>query len=524
MSDKRLVIRGVAFNWLGRGCGFVIAFVVTPILIHRLGDEAYGLWSMVMALTSYYALADLGLRGAAVKHIAQYDAQHDHDSVSSVVVTSLAVYGFMALVVVLVVAGAAVVFPAVVHNEIIDDASLGWVVLLTGLGVALTLIGQVFDASLAAAKRFDRSNMVAVSMQILMATLMVVTVTRGWGILRMAMVTLAVTALNQATICVVASRTLRYVNLSPRRFQWSTARTLFRFAILNFVQGVGRRAAKSAGTVIVGMMLGPAVACFYSIAENLVVKTNELAQGITTVLLPLASQLDAQKRRAALARTVLLAARVLTAMSLGLAIVFILFGEPLIDLWIGEGYSATAYPVLCVLTVANILRMSTIGLRDILSGMNRVGFLAKAGLADLAITIVCGVLFVKTGGLVGMAYAAVAAQLVTSAVLIPVHACRSVDVPIRRFLREALVPAGLAALPALAAALAIRSFGPPARLSHLIIEILCVAAVSAGGTFFICIDRQLRGDVFRSFLAVRKSPNTLGDPIPDELLSESDAR
>ena len=520
MSEKRLVIRGVAFNWLGRGVGFAIAFVVTPILIRGLGDEAYGLWSMVMALTSYYALADLGLRGAAVKHIAQYDAQHDQESVSGVVVTALAVYGFMAMVVLGVVAAAAMVFPAVVQTEIIDDASLGWVVLLTGLGVALTLIGQVFDASLTAAKRFDRSNMIAISMQILLATLMIVTVTRGWGILRMAMVTLAVTALNQATIFIVASWTLPYVKLSPRRFHWSTARTLFRFSILNFVQGVGRRAAKSAGTVIVGLILGPAVACFYAIAENLIVKTNELAQGITTVLLPLASQLDAQKRRAALAQTVLLAARVLTAMSLGLAVVFILFGEPLIDLWIGEGYAATAYPVLCVLAVANILRMSTLGLRDILLGTNRVGFLAKAGLADLGITIVCGVLFIKSGGLVGMAYAAVAAQLVTSAVLIPVRACRSVDIPIPRFLRETLIPAGLATLPALIAALTIKSFGPPARLSHLVIDILCVAALSAGSTFFICIDRRLRGDVFRSFLAGPKPPKVPREPIAEERFSE----
>jgi len=41
MDTKRLAVRSVAFNWLGRGCSFIITFIVTLILIHGLRKEAH---------------------------------------------------------------------------------------------------------------------------------------------------------------------------------------------------------------------------------------------------------------------------------------------------------------------------------------------------------------------------------------------------------------------------------------------------------------------------------------------------
>ena len=63
MSDKKLAIRGVVFNWLGRASSLVIAFVVTPIIVTNLGNGNYGVWSLLMAFASYYGLMDLGLLG-----------------------------------------------------------------------------------------------------------------------------------------------------------------------------------------------------------------------------------------------------------------------------------------------------------------------------------------------------------------------------------------------------------------------------------------------------------------------------
>ena len=111
MKHKRLAIRSVVANWLGRACSLLIVFFLTPFVVHTLGDESYGLWAILMSVTSHYALADMGLRGAATKYLAQYDATEDRRAINRVMATSLAVYMVLALCCFLIAICLALVFP-----------------------------------------------------------------------------------------------------------------------------------------------------------------------------------------------------------------------------------------------------------------------------------------------------------------------------------------------------------------------------------------------------------------------------
>lgn len=493
-----------------------IAFVVTPILVRGLGNETYGIWSIVMSFTAYYALADVGLRGAATKYISQFEAVRDGQSVNKVVTTSLAVYTLLALVVLLIAAGVAVAFPLVFQTTQTSPSTLRWVVMLTGIGVSLTILSQVFSAALVATNRFDLCNVVAVSTQVLQAVLIVVAIKTGGGLLVMAWIVLLVAALAQLWICVLAVRTLRHLSLSPVFFEWKTLRTLFRFGSLNLVQGVAKRASKSAGTIIVGVILGPALVTYYAISEALTNKSAELSGGISAVLMPVASQLDAEDRRNDLARAFLLASRTLLALALGVAIIFFTLGWPLIELWIGQGYAASTYPVLCVLALAMVVQMASTGAISILKGTNHVDLLAKTGLLSLVLTLTFGVIFVKLLGTVGMAYAMLLAQGVTGGVLIPLFACRTLDVSAGRFLGKGLVPGVVAACPGLIVAVTMASVSPPSRLIHVIVQVMCVALVTGVSVLFICFEKQLRSDILRSFVAGSGASPTQGIPVPGD--------
>ncbi|MFH1920435.1 MAG: hypothetical protein ABIP48_11185, partial [Planctomycetota bacterium] len=96
-STKTLAIRSVAFNWLGRGCSFIITFIVTPIILHGLGNEAYGIWAIVMSAAAYYAIADLGLQSACVKYIAQFVALGDREARDNLVLTAFSLYSMLAV-------------------------------------------------------------------------------------------------------------------------------------------------------------------------------------------------------------------------------------------------------------------------------------------------------------------------------------------------------------------------------------------------------------------------------------------
>ena len=89
---------------------------------------------------------------------------------------------------------------------------------------------------------------------------------------------------------------------------------LIRFGGLNVVQGIGRLVSKSAGTILVGFIIGPVQVAYFAIAESLTKNSSELSRSICSVLMPVASQLEAQDRREDLERMLLVGTNVLAAL------------------------------------------------------------------------------------------------------------------------------------------------------------------------------------------------------------------
>ena len=57
------IIRSVMFGALRYVFLVPIPFVMTPLILHRLGVNGYGTWAVFLAINSMTSLADLGLVG-----------------------------------------------------------------------------------------------------------------------------------------------------------------------------------------------------------------------------------------------------------------------------------------------------------------------------------------------------------------------------------------------------------------------------------------------------------------------------
>lgn len=503
MSDKALAVRGVVFNWLGRGCAIIITFFLTPYLVSKLGDESYGLWSMVMAFTSYYAMADMGLRGAGVKYIAQYHAVKDYESVNKVYVTSMVVYSAVAAVVLVLVGVATYAFPYVVDIGDHPVSNMRWVIFLTGATMATRMLAQVYGAALTALQRHDVSNAIAVSMQLLQAAAVVAALLLGYGLVGMAVATFAVTLLGQLLRACFSNAFLPDLNFSLRYFDRDTLKMVFRFGGVNVIANAAARVLVYSGGLIVGVICGPAVVLFYSIPEAITQKTSQLGSAITQVIDPLASQLNAKKNNTALLELMVLPPRLLAVSSLSLAIFFIVFGQSFIQHWISEKYVAQMYPVLCVLTVARALKMSSGGVRSVLRSTANLRVIAIAAGVEIAVTLVTGLMGVWLYGPIGMAYAVLAAQLLVSVVMLPYWTCMALEMPKMQYFLNIWPPSLIALLPPLAVALIIEHYWAPGRILELAVIcglILITAGISA---FYICLPTHRRADIVSSFTTRR---------------------
>ena len=71
-QGSRRYVSNVLWTWGGTATGIIIAFLVTPYMVRKIGYAHFGIWTLTLSLVEYYWLIDIGLRSATIKFAAEY--------------------------------------------------------------------------------------------------------------------------------------------------------------------------------------------------------------------------------------------------------------------------------------------------------------------------------------------------------------------------------------------------------------------------------------------------------------------
>jgi len=95
--DKVEILKNVGSSWFALGVNVLVGIFLSPYILHRLGDEAFGIWVLIFSITGYYGLFDLGIRSSIVRYVAKYAATEDHHQLNCLVNTAMFSYGGIGL-------------------------------------------------------------------------------------------------------------------------------------------------------------------------------------------------------------------------------------------------------------------------------------------------------------------------------------------------------------------------------------------------------------------------------------------
>ncbi|HUU89934.1 MAG TPA: oligosaccharide flippase family protein [Phycisphaerae bacterium] len=432
MSNARIHARNLAANWIGHGASLVVLFFLSPFMVRTLGKTEYGIWSLLMVLTGYMGLFDLGARASTGRFITYYLGKEDHTALGETVRTGL---GFFSAVGVLIL-GAGVVlgmaFPHFFPSAPQEYHGLV-VILLPVLAINLWFSGiaAVFSSVLTAHDRFDLTRGVDLGVLALRTVGTVLALVWGYGIVGLAIVTLGCQVVALAGNWFFAKRVYRRLVAWPPQMVRSRLKELIRYGVAVFLSRIGYLIIGRTDLVVVGALIGVSAVTTYSIGAMLVYYSWTFVTLIASTLFPSLQRSAARGEDGAVRWIFFRQLRLCFLFGLLAYVGFIVFGQSFINLWMKgpefpEASVAKAAVVMAVLSAAQLLALPGVAASAMHTAKNRVWFSASITMAEAIANLGLSLFFViwMDWGLAGVALGTLVSAGLMRTIVKPWNACR----------------------------------------------------------------------------------------------------
>lgn len=440
------VFKNIFANWIGLATTAIVAFFLTPFILHRLGDSGYGLWVLVSAFTGYYGILDFGLRSAILRYVARYAAVEDWENLGRVLTTTLAAYAVIAVVIVFVTIVAAWKFELLFHVPSNWTNSAKLLVLVFGIGSAVGVPLGAFAGILEGLQQFAWINIVQVISSALRALLIVVFLSEGYGLVTLALITVGLNLAGSLVYVTVTFHICPQLTVRSSYAQLSTFQTLVGFGVVVFWIGIAQQFRFQTDAIVIGGFVSVQAISLFAIAGKLVAYTTEAVQVTAQVFTPMFSHYDATDNLDQLRRTLVVGNRYSSFVMLPLAAILLVLGRSIIRVWVGPAY-LSSYTVLAILTVPTTLYLVQAASTKVLYGMARHRPLAIVLFAEGVANLVLSIVLSKPYGINGVALGTAFPLACTSLFFLPVHLCRTLQLRLRDYLRAAYFYPILLAVP-----------------------------------------------------------------------------
>ena len=434
-------------NWGSYGVNLVIGLLIGPLVVHRLGNVAYGVWALVGELIGYSFLLEFGVRFAVTRYVARHHALESQKDINRVLTTGLS-FTLVSAALVLTAGGVvAYLLPRLfsIPSELVLDARLS--LILVSVGIAVSLPGSLFHGCITALSRYDLSTIRNTVPNLLRAFSLWYFLTHGYGLLTVAIVSTLQTCLAYGLDFVMARQLLPGLSIRREYHDRSTLHSLVRFSVYAFILSVSWRLIYMTDNVVVGFVLGPVAVTFYAVGGQLVGLLRDSLVNITALYAPLASQMDALKKEDSLRKLFLAGSRIAFLYILAGVTALTMVGPRFLGLWMGEPFEPRSGPVLILLALEAGCHALALCCGQVLYGMNRHKVGAWLSLCNGAANLALSTVMIRWWGAVGVAWGTLIPAVLIEAIVLPAFTASILGVSPARFYKSVVLRSLLAAAP-----------------------------------------------------------------------------
>jgi O-antigen/teichoic acid export membrane protein/peptidoglycan/xylan/chitin deacetylase (PgdA/CDA1 family) len=461
ITGRTRLTRNVLASWAAQIVQIIGGFMLPRLIDQNLGQTLLGIWDFSWSLVAYLTTAQLGIGSSIDRYVSRHRAAGDYRSlnevVSSVMGVQLVAASIAALVTVTLVLAIPTFFAARLGPAV---STAQWVVLFLGLSIAVDMAFDVFRGVITGCHRWDLFNLADTCSYITTLVAMIVVLEVGGGLTQIALAYFVGAGIMQLTRSWAAYRVCPELQLRRAYASWSIAKEMMAFGLKGAMYVVSRLILFQANALIVAWSIGPAALAIYARPISLTRQVESFVNKLAWVITPTASSMQRLGRQKELRGLLIQSTRYAVALALPALLFLGILGEKVLELWMGPAYARG--DLIAIIAAGFFLLLSQGPAAALLKGLNQHGVAGITSMVAAFLGVLLGIVLVGIlqTGLVGAAATIAITLTLGNGLVIPIHACRAIGLPLRVFAARSLALPVLCCLPFSTALWIVRSVSP----------------------------------------------------------------
>lgn len=414
-----------------------VTLVMSPFIIHSLGDRLYGFWSLVGTFVGYYGLLDFGLTSAIGRFVSRGLGRKDFEDVRCVVSTSFFIMlgvGILAVAITLVAVTACPYLITSAHEVKLFQQIL----FLLGITVAFGFPARVYGGILTSQLRYDYITIVSLARIVLTNVAIYHLLGSGHGLLALTIVNAAGNIVQYLSIFIYCHVSYPQIRVSFKVFDRLKVGSFLEYGTKTFIAQVADVLRFRMDAVLISSFVSLSQVTYFSVGARLVEYFGQFVVSIIGVIGPLFSRYegagDYQSIRELFARSTKVS--VVLSGYVGISIMF--YGEPFIRRWMGPGFESS-FQVAVLLAISAMFALAQTPSVNLLYGISKHNFFAAANVAEGVLNLLVSLALVNNYGILGVAFGTTLSMSLFKLFIQPIYTCRCINFPVKNYYIDLLL-------------------------------------------------------------------------------------
>lgn len=395
----------------------ISSIIYTPLMLHFLGQNEYGLYQLGSSTVSYLGLLSLGFGSSYVKFYYEYKVKNQEEEIRKLNGIFLLVFCGLAVLSCIVGGGMIISADALFQNSLtaadVQQVRILMVILI--FSMAVTFPNIIFDCYITAHERYIFQRIMLITVTILIPVISLPLLYMGYRSTALVLVNLALSVFRfcmNIYYCIVKL----WMKFQFRGMELNVLKKVGTFSMFIFLNEIASQINLNVDKIILGAVQGATVVAIYSVGSQFNQYFMNMSTAVSNVFIPRVNRLVAEnKDNTVLDQLFIRIGRIQYMILSAVLVGYLLYGKFFISKWAGEGYESAYYVGALIMIPYIIPLIQNIGI-EIQRAKNMHKFRSTIyfiiALANLGISVPLGKYFGATGAAFGTTLSTVIGNII----------------------------------------------------------------------------------------------------------------